>query len=158
MSDLSYSDLYPSRFVTAGDLGDRKVTVTIADVRLEVLAGEKGEEQKPVIAFEGRRKTLVLPKLNAQSLVAMFGKNVRDWIGKRIVLWATDTVMPMPAKNGKPDPCIRIWGSPDISANIPMAWLPPRRKREVKWTLYATGKAAQEPEHTEPFIPQEVEP
>lgn len=159
MSDLyepsSFAELYPGRFLTAADLGSNRPTVTIERVWIEVLEGEKGPQEKVIIAFVGKKKAYVLPKINAIGIAKMFGNDIKAWRGKRIVLYATADLMAL-----RREPCVRIWGSPDIANDVQVAWKPARRN-EVRWTLHATGKAPQtaEPE-PEPFFdaPQEVEP
>ena len=141
-----FDELYTGRFLKAGLLGDHKATVTIADVWLEPLQCEDGNEDKAILAFEGKSAQLVLSKINGTCIAAMFGKSVPDWIGKRIVLYATADIMPMPRKRGDPrppDPCIRIWGSPDIEADVAVVFEPPRR-RPIHMTMRATGTASSE--------------
>ena len=110
----NFDELYPARFLKAGHLKGQKATVTISDVFLEELEGEKGPEQKAIITMAGKEKQLVLCKLNGLCIKAMFGASISGWIGKRITLWPTATIMPM--KKG--EECLRIWGSPDIPADI----------------------------------------
>jgi len=146
----NFDDLYPGRFVKAGNLGTGKHTVTIADVRHEDLEGERGAEQKVIVSFRESKRDLVLCKLNATAIAAMFGKSIPDWIGKRIVLYSTNELMPMPvtraerqAGKSQPDACIRIHGSPDLAADMPVQFKPARR-RPLTMTMHATGKAPAE--------------
>lgn len=137
----NFDELYPGRWLRAGLLGDRKATVQIDDVWLEDLPCEDGTEQKAVCSFTGKSAQLVLCKLNATCFVGMFGTAIDDWRGKRVVLYATAEIMPMPRKRGDqrpPAPCIRVWGSPDIEADIAVIFEPPRR-RPIHMTMRATG-------------------
>lgn len=146
----SFGELYPGRFLTAIDLGDNRPTVTIEKVWIEALEGEKGTEDKVIVAFVGKKKAYVLPKINAMSLAKMFGPNVQAWRGKRVTLYATADLMPI--KRG--EKCVRIWGSPDLDRDVSVEWKPAKRSMQ-RWTLHA-GKAAPAPvdaEPTEPFMP-----
>ena len=132
---VEYDQLYPGRFIKAGELLGRKVTLTIADVDLEELMGEDNKpKQKAALTFKETPKQLVMCKTNGISIKAMFGTKLAEWIGKRVTLFP-DTW------NG--EPCIRIWGSPDIERDIEVEVSLPRR-RPFKKTMHAMikGKAA----------------
>jgi hypothetical protein len=120
----NFNECYKGRFLKAGLLDGKHVTVTIADIFLEDLEGEKGIEEKCILTMEGKKMQLVLCKLNALCIKAMFGSSISAWIGKRIILWPTDTIAPM--KKG--EACIRIWGSQDIEKEITIPIALPRRK------------------------------
>lgn len=142
-----FDELYPGRFLKAGLLKGQKSTVTVTDVHLEELEGEKGVEQKVIISMAGKKMQLVLCKLNGLCVKAMFGPSISAWIGKRITLWPTDTIAPM--KKG--EDCIRIWGSPDVEKDITIPIQLPRRKafnvtlRKVSAQAAPTQPAPQEP-------------
>lgn len=133
MADLTHFDeLYPGRFIKAGNLGDKPVTLTIATVAQETLEGEKGPELKVTLSFTRTPKQLVLCKLNGMCLKSMFGPRIADWIGKRVSFYATNQIMPMPRARGDdrpPEACIRVWGSPDIASDLSFQWAPPKRKK-----------------------------
>ena len=150
----SYDEMYRGRWLRAGLLGDAHVPVTIEDVWMETLIGDEGPEEETIMSFVGKSAHYVLPKINAVCLVAMFGKQIDDWRRKRIVLYATAEIMPMPRKRGDsrpPEPCIRIWGSPDIAQDVPVTFSPPRR-RPIQMVMRATGTVeAPAPEEDAPF-------
>ncbi|HET9109065.1 MAG TPA: hypothetical protein VFN79_17955 [Steroidobacteraceae bacterium] len=128
---VEYDQLYPGRFIKAGELLGRKVTVTIADVDLEELMGDDNKpKQKAALTFKETPKQLVMCKTNGISIKAMFGVKLAEWIGKRVTLFP-DTW------NG--EPCIRIWGSPDIERDIEVEISLPRR-RPFKKTMHAMTK------------------
>ena len=127
----TYDAAYPGRFLRASQLGDAKPTVTIDAVWREQLAGENGPETRVIVRLSGARKSAeyVLPKLNGVVLRALFGDRIHDWIGRRITIYATASVMPFPARGGgRPEPCVRIWGSPDIDADRSVEFRPARRR------------------------------
>jgi hypothetical protein len=138
----NFGDLYPGRFIAADSslfAAGAKPTFTIARVLLDELQGEKGAEVKVVVVLQETPQAWVLPKICGTCLAAMFGKDVSKWAGKRVTLWATNTIMPFP-KRGTPDACIRVWGSPDIASDIPVAFTPARRK-PINMTMHAMGGA-----------------
>jgi len=115
-----YDQLYPGRFIKAGELLGKKVTLTISDVALERLVGDDGKEKvKALIAFKETEKQLVACKTNGLCIKEMFGPQLANWTGKRITLFE-DTW------NG--EPCTRIWGSPDITQDLEVTVSLPRRR------------------------------
>ena len=133
---IDFDQLYPGRFIKAGELLGKKVTLTITDVDLEDLVGEDNKPKaKCAIAFKETEKQLVACKTNGICIKSMFGKKLADWIGKRITIFP-DTW------NG--EPCIRVWGSPDIADEMEVEITLPRR-RPFKKTMHkvsAQEKAA----------------
>lgn len=130
-----YDELYPGRFLKAGLLKNQKVTLTIKDVDLEGLQGEDGKEkQKAILSFEERPMQLVMCKTNGYCIKSMFGPTLAAWIGKRVTLFESQW-------NG--EPCIRIWGSPDLTADQKVTVsLPRRRPFEMLMHSVKAGKPA----------------
>lgn len=133
---ITFDDLYPGRFLKAGNVPNGKATYTITAVIRDQIEGEKGVEDKVVMSFEEIAMQLVLPKVNAVAIRAMFGSNVQDWIGKRLTLYTTTEIMPFPKR--RDDPCIRVFGSPDIREEVSCEWTPPKRRKLVQ-KLQPTG-------------------
>jgi len=129
----SYDQLFPGRFIKAADLKGKKVTLTLADVELEDLEGDDGKKTKCIISFDRTPKKLVACKTNGLCLKEMFGKEIANWIGKRITLFEDSW-------NG--EPCLRVWGSPDIPEAIEVTITLPRR-RPFKKTLHKVEREAQ---------------
>ena len=153
----SFDALFPGRFLKAADLGNAKATAQIESVVIEQLEGDKGVEDKVLVSFVGKQKRLVLAKINGISLRAMFGSDVRQWIGKRVTLYATADVMPL--RRG--EACIRVYGSPDIDRPLTVEWKPAKRNK-LRWVLQPTGTAtAAQPDTAtdddlEPFVTEEA--
>lgn len=120
----TYSELYPGRFLHADHLRGEPHTLTIADVNLESLHGEKGDEVKAILAFRETPLLLVLPKINGLCLREMFGVDVRAWTGKRVTLYPTADYAPL--KRG--EACVRVLGSPDIREEVAVEIRMPKRK------------------------------
>ena len=82
------TEMFGGAFLKADDLQGKRVTVTITDVRQELLRGDHGEEEKWVVSFEGKEKRLVLNKTNANAIAATLGHDDTDeWIGQQIKLY-----------------------------------------------------------------------
>ena len=83
--------LFPSKYLKAGDLRGKDVTVTIADIEpRHELKTERGSEEKPLMSFRGAKKGLVLNKTNAKTIAKLYGPEVTEWIGKPITLYAAE--------------------------------------------------------------------
>lgn len=126
LDPVNYDQLYPGRFIKAGHLLGKKQMFTIKAVQLDELVKEDGaKESKAIVSFveppPGMAGAMqhVLPKTNGICLKAMFGPMLKDWIGKRIVLFES---------TWNNEPCIRIWGSADIEADLQVSVALPRRK------------------------------
>jgi hypothetical protein len=78
---MNIDDLYPSKFLKAGDLSG-PMRVTIATVSRDAINGE----QKVIMAFATGEKSLILNKTNARAVSKQYGEDTRGWIGKEIVL------------------------------------------------------------------------
>jgi hypothetical protein len=134
---VNFDQLYAGRFLKAGELLGRKVTLTIDEVYLEKLKGDDGaEKNKAIITFKETDKALVACKTNGLCIKEMFGKMIADWEGKRITIFEDSW-------NG--EPCIRLWGSPDIPEEKEVQVALPRR-RPFKKTMHKveiTEKATQ---------------
>lgn len=129
----NFDELYPGRFLKAGLFKGGKPTLTIKDVDIEEMPGEDGKPKiKAVLSFNERPMQLVMCKTNGLCLKAMFGKELKDWIGKRVTLFAGQW-------NG--EECIRVWGSPDIEKDFPVSIELPRRK-PIPMTMHSVKAAA----------------
>jgi len=126
----TYSELYPGRFLKADLFKGRKVTLTIKNIDIEELQGEKGKESKVVVSFTERPLDYVMPKTCGFALKRMFGNNPREWVGKRVTWYPTKT------KFGREDvDCIRVWGSPDIAEDMSIT-IPQGRKKPMEAVMH----------------------
>jgi hypothetical protein len=127
----SYSEMYPGRFLKADMLKGQKVTVTIVKIMGEDLVGENNKSKSEwVVKIKERPLELVLNKTNGFCLYRMFGSDPHSWIDKRITIYATTT------KFGRETlDCIRIWGSPDISEDLPIT-VPQGRKKAWETVMH----------------------
>lgn len=128
---VDYDQLYPGRFLKAGEFKGKKVTLTIKDIDLDKLIGNDGKEKtKGVVSFVETEKQIPLNKTNGICLRAMFGRKVQEWVGKRIILFPGQW-------NG--EEAIRIYGSPDIPEEQAVEISLPRKK---PFTMTMHTKAA----------------
>ena len=123
---VDWDELYPGRFLKAGEFKGKKPTLTIASVDIEELVGDKGPQIKGVIRFERTDKAWALNKTNGVCLRELFGRKVQEWVGKRVTLYAG---------TWDGEECIRVWGSPDIPADRDVTIQLPR-KRPFKMTMH----------------------
>ena len=73
-----------SSFFRAADLQGKKLTLTIAGVRKQELK----DGVKLVISFDEDPRDLVCNVGNRTELVARFGRDTDDWIGRSVTLYA----------------------------------------------------------------------
>lgn len=129
---LDFDELYPARFLKAGEFKNRDVTLTITKVFIEELDGDGGKRVRGIIAFKETKRQLVLNKTNGLCLRGMFGRDTGAWIGRRI------TLFPAPIDFGDAEIAIRVRGSPDIEADIPVE-IKLARKKPRTMVMKRTG-------------------
>ena len=101
---MDYRAMFDREHIGAWDIAGRDVTVVISKVRAGQLVGEGGRKsKKPIIHFQGKEKTFAANKTNCKIIAAMYGTDTRQWVGKRITLYATTTEMA-----GQVVDCIRV--------------------------------------------------
>lgn len=137
---VDWDELYPGRFLKAGEFKGKKPTLRIAAVKLNELVGDKGPQIKGVIHFERTDKQWALNKTNGICLKEMFGRKVQEWVGKRVTLFAG---------TWDDEECIRVWGSPDITGDREVTIQLPR-KRPFKMTMHKTTKEGDSPPPSAP--------
>jgi hypothetical protein len=151
---VNYDELFPGRFLKAGLFIGKTPTFAIADVDTEDLPQDDGKNKvRGIITFRETKMGLALNSTNGQSIKAMFGPKIADWIGKRLTLCTEKDRDP--GGNGMVD-CIRIAGSPDIERDVTIEIKMPRRKpkmRKLTKTLpKGAPKAAQQPPEEAPAM------
>lgn len=160
----NYAELYPGRFVKALDkemnYGKGVSLFTIANVVADKLGHGKNKKRSVIVSFKEISKALVLSKINGEACKSMWGLNVNDWIGKKIALYATDKIAPYPGRKGADAFCIRVYGSPDIAADVTYEFKMPNSPAPFVITLRGPTKkpaavAQEQPsqDDTQPFDP-----
>lgn len=133
---LDFDELFPNRFLKAGEFKGRDITLKIKSVKVEVLEGDKGKETKGIIEFEKTPKQLVLNKTNGLCLRAMFGRDTAAWVGKCV------TFYPAKIDFGDTDIAIRVRGSPDIAKDMDAEIKLARKKARTVKMLKTGGQKA----------------
>ena len=80
---MNIDQAFPSDYVKAADLKGQDVPVVMREVTFEKV----GDDQKPVLYFQGAQKGMVLNKTNANTIKDMYGAETAAWIGQTIVLF-----------------------------------------------------------------------
>jgi hypothetical protein len=109
---MKYDDFHSSKFLSASDLGGTSHVVQIARIEREEL---QDGGVKPAIHFINKQKSLLCNKTNWSTLGDAFGKDLNNWIGRSIELFA----MPCQGPNGMTQG-VRV-----RSVNQPMASMAP---------------------------------
>ena len=80
---MQISSAFPSNYVKAADLKGNNVIVVMARVEMEKI----GNDEKPVLYFQGKDKGLVLNRTNSNNISLLYGDDTDDWAGREIVLF-----------------------------------------------------------------------
>lgn len=103
----SINDMFPSKWLSAADLDDSDMTLTIRKVSQEEITKT---EDKWVVWFDEATKGMVLNKTNTKTISLLLGMDTDDWIGRQITLFPTevdfqgDTVMAIRVRKKLPKP------------------------------------------------------
>ena len=116
-NDVHWDDLFPGRFLKAGNLHGG-VTWTIASVQRETV----GEDATVVLRFREDSRDMACNVTNGLALRTMFGDDPSKYVGKRVRLESRR--VPAPGqRSGELVDAIRVVGSPDIAADITREWV-----------------------------------
>jgi hypothetical protein len=123
---MNWQQRFKGDFISAAELGDRRVTMTIARIASTKMDDEKKkkEVEKPVMYFKEVERGLIYCKTIGHCVAAMFGDNDDKWIGKRITIYNDPTITYGPDTVGG----IRIAGSPDIPKALTVRIKFPKKK------------------------------
>jgi hypothetical protein len=84
---------YGSKYLSSGDIGDRKIRTKIAKVRKDELRGNDGvKKMKFVIFFSDLDKAMVLNTTNKDALVGSLGRTPANWIGATVGIYVDPNV------------------------------------------------------------------
>jgi hypothetical protein len=104
--------MFEGKYIGAWNLIDdqgnkRDLVLTIARVEAAEIVGEGGKtNKKPLVHFEPKSRAwlpMVAGKTVAKTIAALYGNDTRQWVGKRICLYATTTSV-----GGQEKDCIRV--------------------------------------------------
>jgi len=122
---LSFDQLFPGRFIKAGEMHGKPVTLTLKSIYLDDLEKEDGTTKAQAVAtFVEIKREWAVNRTNASALRAMWGDDTDAWLGKRV------TLFPEPDTTGMSESgvCLRVKGSPDIAKTITATIKLPRRR------------------------------
>jgi hypothetical protein len=80
---MRISTAFPSEYLKAADLQGNNVRVTIDRVEMR----DVGDDNKPVLFFQGKDKGVVLNKTNANNIAIAYGDDTEDWTGREVILY-----------------------------------------------------------------------
>jgi hypothetical protein len=85
---MNRNDLFPSKYLKAGDLKGQPTTLTIKSANVAALKNMQGDtEDKLVLAFVDQPKKLVCNKTNYDSVADLYGDETDAWPGKKIEVY-----------------------------------------------------------------------
>lgn len=96
---MNISGAFPSDYLKAADLGGRPYRMAMGRVTLEKI----GDDERPVLHFQGADKGLVLNKTNANTIASIYSEETENWFGQPIEVYPSETDY-----QGKRVACIRV--------------------------------------------------
>ena len=85
---MNRNDLFPSKYLKAGDLKGQPTTLTIKSANVAALKNMQGDtEDKLVLAFADLPKKLVCNRTNYDSVADLYGDETDAWPGKKIEVY-----------------------------------------------------------------------
>ena len=82
---MNINDLYPSKYLKSDDLGNARITLQVATIKLEEV--EEGKQLKPCMYFNGKEKGMVLNKTNGLLCAHVWGNDTDTWAGQWLDLF-----------------------------------------------------------------------
>jgi len=80
---MELNSVFSGDSLKAADLQGREIPVVISDVSMKKF--DNGN--KLILTFEGKKKTLVCNKTNANRIAHFYGTNTDGWVGKEVILY-----------------------------------------------------------------------
>lgn len=96
---MNINGAFPSDYLRASDLNGRAFTMNMARVELAKI----GDDEKPILYFQGADKGLALNKTNAGTISDLYGDETDNWFGRPIEVFPDQTDF-----QGKRVACIRV--------------------------------------------------
>lgn len=97
------NDVYPSKWLRAGDLRGRSHQLTIRDVDTGIVGQGNDAKTQLILTFDDPWKPLGLNKTNAGAIAQLYGDDTDDWIGQAVILFPTQVDF-----NGQRTDAIRV--------------------------------------------------
>lgn len=112
---MKISSAFPSTYLKASDLQQRRVRVTMGHVAMEDLGGDL----KPILYFQGKEKGLVLNKTNSNAIMAVYGDDTDQWLGQSIELYEAQVDF-----QGRTVAAIRVFVPRQVAAQVAAQYAP----------------------------------
>jgi hypothetical protein len=128
----NYSALFPGRFLKADMFKGKKVTLTIKAIFGEDMTDAE-DQTKPewIVQFTEKQFEWVMNKTGAYCLFRMWGGNPQSWIGHKVTLYPKAGTW-----FGEKGEAIRVWGSPELTEDIPITLKFMRKKSERNMVMH----------------------
>lgn len=98
---MKASEAFPSKYLSASDLGGKTARVTISGINMEELQDRTGKkESKMILYFRGKTKGMVCNKTNGKTLIAAFGDETDEWVNNEVILFTVLTDVGGETKEG----------------------------------------------------------
>lgn len=90
---MNFDEVYPSasNSLKADDLKGHEVKAVISGYEVKDFDQDGKKQQKAVLSFEGKEKTLVLNKTNGRRIADAFGSDLDGWKGNEIIMYPDKT-------------------------------------------------------------------
>lgn len=105
------SQVYGGTYLSGADLAGRTHQIRIEAVAVEEVGDER--EEKLVVIFVGAKKSLVLNKTNASTLVSAFGDDTDAWVGRQVELFTVPVNF-----NGKTFDGVRVRAAAEVTTAL----------------------------------------
>ncbi len=86
---MKKSDIFPSQYISAADLGNKEFALTIASAAMEMVGNDDEKKKKLIVRFQEAEKGLVCNVSNFDMIAFIHGDDTDGWVGKEVVLYAT---------------------------------------------------------------------
>jgi hypothetical protein len=123
-TEADVDECYGSKYLSAADIGDKKIRTTIINVRKEMLQQQGGKPERPklVAYFANLEKPMVLNTTNKNVLIEKLGKNPADWKGIDVGLFTVPTTF-----GGRPTRGLRL-----LVLSVPKKTVPAAKPKPVQ--------------------------
>ena len=81
---VKVSEMFPSKYLSASDIGKKKVRLTISGYRSHQFKPE--DKPKLILSFNGTSREMVCNATNTNTLVGLYSDEMDNWIGQPIIL------------------------------------------------------------------------
>lgn len=138
----NYSALFPGRFLKADMFKGKKVTLTIKAIFGEDMTDAEDQTKAEwIVQFQEKPFEWVMNKTGAYCLFRMWGGNPQSWIGHKVTLFPKAGTW-----FGEKGEAIRVWGSPELTEDLPITLKFMRKKAERNMTMHRVESVSQTPQ------------